>query len=102
VTDYETVVSWIAERAPTEVYAALVRLRLGGRCQGCEDAPVGQHTGPHDWEAVPPVQKRMGEVIRGDSVLIAELRLEIERLRQKNAQLVRELTAYDPAWQAES
>lgn len=21
-----------------------------GRCQGCEDAPVGQHTGPHDWE----------------------------------------------------
>ncbi len=20
------------------------------RCQGCEDAPIGQHTGPHDWE----------------------------------------------------
>lgn len=20
------------------------------RCQGCEDAPLGQHTGPHDWE----------------------------------------------------
>ena len=22
----------------------------GRRCQGCEDAPLGQHTGPHDWE----------------------------------------------------
>jgi hypothetical protein len=80
--DYNTVVTWIAERAPTEVYTALVRLRLGGRCQGCEDAPLGQHTGPHDWEAVPPVQKRMGEVIRQDGEDIAALRAEVERLRE--------------------
>jgi DNA repair exonuclease SbcCD ATPase subunit len=59
--DYETVVSWIAERAPTEVYAALVRLRLNDNTS--------------------EAQKRMGEVIREDSKLIAELRAEVERLR---------------------
>jgi hypothetical protein len=26
------------------------------RCQGCEDAPLGQHTGPHDWLQQPPEQ----------------------------------------------
>jgi len=25
--------------------------RMRARCRGCEDAPVGQHTGAHDWEA---------------------------------------------------
>jgi prefoldin subunit 5 len=59
--DYETVVSWIAERAPTEVYAALVRLRLN------------DHTSE--------TQKRMGEVIREDSKQIGELQAEVERLR---------------------
>lgn len=31
----------------TEVLEVLAAL---ARCQGCEDAPLGQHTGPHDWE----------------------------------------------------
>jgi capsule polysaccharide export protein KpsE/RkpR len=65
--DYETVVSWIAERAPTEVYAALVRLRLNDNTS--------------------ETQKRMGEVIREDSKLIAELRAEVKRLQKTIEQL---------------
>lgn len=29
---------------------ALAAVDAAMRCQGCEDAPTGQHTGPHDWE----------------------------------------------------
>jgi hypothetical protein len=59
MSDYETVVSWIAERAPTDVYAALVRLRLN--------------------DTVSETQKRMGEVIRQDSKEITSLRAALSR-----------------------
>ncbi len=32
--------------------------RAEQRCQGCEDAPLGQHTGPHDYELDAVVQER--------------------------------------------
>lgn len=76
------------------------------RCQGCEDAPVGQHTGPHDWERpeerdslseiehkyVDAVEKRPDLYHQEKDVLrlvadVRSLEAEVKELREKNALL---------------
>ncbi len=41
---------WCYPEAPCYGCDARAMFATLQRCQGCADAPVGQHTGPHDWE----------------------------------------------------
>lgn len=52
VAEYLTAFERINGSAPPELPVWVVEFEVvdGARCQGCEIAPIGQHTGPHDWE----------------------------------------------------